>query len=199
MTWFLWLGLALCSLAVVASDLWAYGSKRWAAYIRALTHRLEAARNDGKARAESPARFNSHELQDLPAPVQRYFKAVMKEGQPIVSALAIEMVGTFNMSTTTERWMPFTFREGKNMLVIDPDECIDSRRCVPDCPMDAICPGENVPRIKSATLGSTLKWPGAGLSSATGRRRRRTPTSGLRCATRPTRSTHEVQDMPVIA
>jgi hypothetical protein len=111
MTWLPWLALALCSLAVTASGLWAYGSKRWAVNIRALTHSLEAARIDDKARSESPARFNSRELQDLPAPVQRYFRAVLKEGQPIVSALTIEMTGTFNMSTITERWMPFTSRQ----------------------------------------------------------------------------------------
>ena len=32
------------------------------------------------------------------------------------------------------------FREGPNMLVIDPDECIDCNLCVPECPVDAIVP-----------------------------------------------------------
>lgn len=31
------------------------------------------------------------------------------------------------------------FREGPNMLVIDPGECIDCAVCVPECPVDAIC------------------------------------------------------------
>ena len=30
------------------------------------------------------------------------------------------------------------FYEGKNMLVINPDECIDCGVCVPECPVDAI-------------------------------------------------------------
>lgn len=30
------------------------------------------------------------------------------------------------------------FREGPNMLVIDPEACIDCALCVPDCPVDAI-------------------------------------------------------------
>jgi ferredoxin len=30
------------------------------------------------------------------------------------------------------------FREGPNMLVIDPDECIDCAVCIPECPVDAI-------------------------------------------------------------
>src|SRR5207342_2738056 len=32
------------------------------------------------------------------------------------------------------------FREGPNMLVIDPEECIDCTLCVPECPADAIKP-----------------------------------------------------------
>ena len=30
------------------------------------------------------------------------------------------------------------FHEGPNMLVIDPEECIDCTLCVPECPIDAI-------------------------------------------------------------
>ena len=111
MTWLLWLGLAVCLLTAAAFGLSACGSKRWAASVRALTHRLEADRNDSKVRSGPPAHFDSRELQDLPAPVQRYFRAVLKEGQPIISAVAIEMTGTFNMSTTTQRWRPFTSRQ----------------------------------------------------------------------------------------
>ena len=32
------------------------------------------------------------------------------------------------------------FYEGKNMLVIKPDECIDCGVCEPECPVDAIKP-----------------------------------------------------------
>jgi ferredoxin len=37
------------------------------------------------------------------------------------------------------------FREGPNMLVIDPDECIDCAVCIPECPVNAIVPEEDVP------------------------------------------------------
>jgi ferredoxin len=30
------------------------------------------------------------------------------------------------------------FYEGENMLVINPDECIDCGVCIPECPVDAI-------------------------------------------------------------
>ncbi len=32
------------------------------------------------------------------------------------------------------------FYEGKNMLVINPDECIDCGVCEPECPIEAILP-----------------------------------------------------------
>jgi ferredoxin len=37
------------------------------------------------------------------------------------------------------------FREGANMVVIDPDECIDCGVCVDECPVQAIFPEEELP------------------------------------------------------
>ena len=37
------------------------------------------------------------------------------------------------------------FHEGANMLVIDPDECIDCGACVDECPVHAIYPEEDLP------------------------------------------------------
>lgn len=37
------------------------------------------------------------------------------------------------------------FREGPNFLVIDPNECIDCDACVPECPVEAIYPDDEVP------------------------------------------------------
>ncbi|MFO1436002.1 MAG: ferredoxin FdxA [Gammaproteobacteria bacterium] len=37
------------------------------------------------------------------------------------------------------------FHEGPNMLVIDPDECIDCTLCEPECPVNAICSEDDVP------------------------------------------------------
>jgi hypothetical protein len=79
--------------------------------MQALTRKLEAARLDDKSRSASPVRFDSRELEGLPRPVERYFRAVLTEGQPIVSALTIDMAGTFNMSAAAEHWKPFTSRQ----------------------------------------------------------------------------------------
>jgi len=56
------------------------------------------------------------------------------------------------------------FREGPNFLVIDPDECIDCAVCIPECPVNAIVPEEDVPgnqqqyiQINNADLSKS--WP----------------------------------------
>lgn len=55
------------------------------------------------------------------------------------------------------------FREGPNFLVIDPDECIDCAVCIPECPVNAIIPEEDVPadQIRYIKLNAELagKWP----------------------------------------
>jgi ferredoxin len=55
------------------------------------------------------------------------------------------------------------FREGPNMLVIDPDECIDCAVCIPECPVNAILPEEDVPteQLQFIKLNAELapQWP----------------------------------------
>jgi len=52
------------------------------------------------------------------------------------------------------------FYEGENMLVINPEECIDCGVCVPECPADAIRP-ESPELIDWIELNRTYstKWP----------------------------------------
>jgi ferredoxin len=55
------------------------------------------------------------------------------------------------------------FREGPNFLTIDPDECIDCAVCIPECPVNAILPEEDVPadQQKFIALNAELArgWP----------------------------------------
>lgn len=55
------------------------------------------------------------------------------------------------------------FHEGPNMLVIDPEECIDCTLCVPECPVEAIYSIDDVPESQRAfiALNAELaaKWP----------------------------------------
>ena len=53
------------------------------------------------------------------------------------------------------------FYEGENMLVINPDECIDCGVCEPECPVNAIEPDTNKDTEKLVVLNKdmSLKWP----------------------------------------
>ena len=53
------------------------------------------------------------------------------------------------------------FREGVNMLVIDPDECIDCGICVPECPANAILADDdpNAPAWLEHNSTFAAKWP----------------------------------------
>jgi ferredoxin len=55
------------------------------------------------------------------------------------------------------------FREGPNFLTIDPDECIDCAVCIPECPVNAILPEEDVPadQQKFIAINAELSrhWP----------------------------------------
>ena len=42
------------------------------------------------------------------------------------------------------------FHADEKMLYIDPEECIDCGACVPECPVEAIFPEEDVPAEKEA-------------------------------------------------
>ena len=103
MTWMKWLGLVAATLAVLAVGLTAYGSWRWNQGSAALLARLEAARQP-----HAVTRYDAREIEGLPAPVQRYFRAALTDGQAIVTAVSIRHAGTFNMSATAEQWKPFT-------------------------------------------------------------------------------------------
>ena len=111
MTVLLWLGIALGGLVVLAIGLRAAGTARWAEMIRTHTTLLESGSIDACGRLPSPARHDARELEGLPAPVQRYFRAVLTDGQPIVAAATIEMTGAMNMSASAEQWKPFTSRQ----------------------------------------------------------------------------------------
>jgi ferredoxin len=52
------------------------------------------------------------------------------------------------------------FYEGENMLVINPDECIDCGVCEPECPADAILPeSEHLLKWVEVNREYSAKWP----------------------------------------
>ena len=103
MNWIAWAALGVGVTAAAVFGLVTVGSSRWIAATQAQVALLDAARKPMPA-----GRYDARELQGLPAPVQRYFRAVLKDGQPIIAAATFELAGTINMSTTGENWKPFT-------------------------------------------------------------------------------------------
>lgn len=52
------------------------------------------------------------------------------------------------------------FYEGENMLVINPDECIDCGVCEPECPADAIRPeSEQLLKWVEINRDYAMQWP----------------------------------------
>jgi len=95
--------LVILGLVVMIAGTLAYGMLRWQSATQAMQAKLEAAQ-----RPSGPKVYRANELNNLPAPVQRYFHAVLTDGQPIIAAVSMEHTGTFNMSESGEQWRPFT-------------------------------------------------------------------------------------------
>ena len=55
------------------------------------------------------------------------------------------------------------FHEGPNMLVIDPDECIDCTLCEPECPAEAIYSEDELPEGQEKFIDLNIElaqvWP----------------------------------------
>jgi hypothetical protein len=95
--------VVILGLAVIVTVALIYGSRRWESATKKMHAKMEAARLPVGRKTFSP-----DELIGLPAPVQKYFRAALKDGQPIVSGVYVELSGTINMSATGEKWKRFT-------------------------------------------------------------------------------------------
>ena len=147
-----WTALALLVLLVVALAvvaLGAFGASRWAVQTRALLERLEAGRLP-----PAPTHFDAaRELPGLPAPVQRFFRHVLRDGQPLVAAATVEHRGRFNLGESSDRWKPFSSRQ--RVVTRRPGFVWDGRvQLLPGlnvCVHDAYVGGEGL--LKPALLG----------------------------------------------
>ncbi len=110
MNWMGWAALGIGLLVAAGAGLVALGSARWASATHAELAKLDAARVPRPAGVDNV--YDARELDGLPAPVQRYFRAVLKDGQPFIAAATFEFAGTINMSASGgehgAQWKPFT-------------------------------------------------------------------------------------------
>ena len=107
MTSLKWLVISLGVLLVLGMSTIFFGLRRWGKSTKAMLAQLEAARTPSSM-LTMPDLYDERELEGLPASVQRYFRKVLKDGQPIITAVSLEQMGTFNMSETAQAWKPFT-------------------------------------------------------------------------------------------
>jgi hypothetical protein len=103
MEWIKWAGIGagiVVSLALVVDDISAW---HWNKSTQDLVRRLYAARA-----LQTVSHYNSFDLSNLPAPVQRYLRAALKDGQRVITSAKFSHAGTFNMSVAEPAWKPFT-------------------------------------------------------------------------------------------
>jgi hypothetical protein len=100
MQWIILTTVLLIGLIGLAS---LYGGYHW----RLGTDRLRAQLTSGQQSIQTRT-YDPKEIESLPAPVQRFFRAVLKDGQAIVKTVNLAQQGQINMSETAAKWCPFT-------------------------------------------------------------------------------------------
>ena len=154
--WWTLIVIVIVVLGFVMTGAILYGSKRWQARTKALQAALEAGRLP-----IAPEAYDAGELENLPLPVQRYFRTVLKEGQPLVAAVSVEHTGAFNMSQTGAQWQPF--KSTQRVITRPPGFVWDARiRMAPALTVfvhDAYVAGEGVLTAKPFGLVTVLAQP----------------------------------------
>jgi hypothetical protein len=103
MIWVKWLTALLAGFGIIYGLLVAYGSWRWQQRTAGLIADLTASRVPMVTDTYDPA-----VLSGLPDPVQRYLRAALTPGQPLILGLSLSHRGTFNMGDVQDNWKPFT-------------------------------------------------------------------------------------------
>jgi hypothetical protein len=101
--WFKTTLFVLLVLIILIAIMVLYGKSSWQASINDLRIKML-----GVSSQSIIGIFDPREIIDLPAPVKRYFNAVLKERQPIVTTVNVTHSGTFNMGDSEEKWVPFS-------------------------------------------------------------------------------------------
>lgn len=100
----MWLNLVfllLLTLIIVPVGVLLWGVTRWQAGTTGVQSRLEA----GRGRIV-PNTYDATELTGLPAPVQGYFRASLKDGQPMIAAAELGQEGELDLGRAKGKWSP---------------------------------------------------------------------------------------------
>jgi hypothetical protein len=151
--------IALAALAGVAAGAHLAGERRWSARTRELRSRLEAARGPVE-----PPRVDFGELDGLPAPVWRWFRSVLRDGQPRIAGVRVAHRGRFRLRDAPERWVPF--RSEQRVVTVRPGFLWDARmslaRVLPLRVHDAYIAREGVLEVRPLGLVPLVGLRGGG-------------------------------------
>lgn len=101
--WIKWIVIIGVFIIVCLGIAAIYGGYRW----QLDTDKIRVKVTNGR-RIIKPPIYDQKEIEGLPAPVQRFFQTVLKNGQAIVAAVKFSQQGKFNMSETEAKWSQFT-------------------------------------------------------------------------------------------
>jgi hypothetical protein len=101
--WIQWMAIITVLIIVSLGTAAIYGSYRW----QLATDNLRAKLINGR-REIQPKIYDQKEISGEPAPVQRFFRTVLKDGQAIVSTVKLSQQGDFSLNEMKDKWSPFT-------------------------------------------------------------------------------------------
>jgi len=94
--------IALILVALAAAGAVVYGDSRWQEKTTVLHAKMQAARLP-----IAPTAYDACEIEALPPPVRRYFRAVLQDGQAMIASVHVLQQGQFRQSETKVNWQPF--------------------------------------------------------------------------------------------
>ena len=98
--------IVLIVIALAAAGAIVYGDSSWQEETKILHAKMQAVR-----RPIAPTAYDAREIETLPAPVKRYFRAVLQEGQAMIASVHVVQQGQFRRSETRENWQSFNAAE----------------------------------------------------------------------------------------
>jgi hypothetical protein len=98
----MWLIIIAISLLIAIVTILIFGNVHWRNNTKVLRQRLNPAN-----RPIQPIVYDRRELENLPAPVQRYFEAVLTPGQAMIVKMQAFHTGQFSLSDSQPQWVPF--------------------------------------------------------------------------------------------
>src|SRR5688572_13713276 len=93
---------SLAALVIGAAVAVLVGSFAWTSQSTSLRRQLD------RGARTAPGAFSAADLEELPPPVERFFRHVLTEGQPLVRAVELTTEGEFQTGTGDAGWRPFT-------------------------------------------------------------------------------------------